>query len=175
MLSLLHCHYCLETFVDHQNFQTTSIHISATTLCKIILCTNNQLFHSFQTHPSVEVKKVKELFTQHFPEATTSATNDDGTKWLESVLENLKQQIVSNKSSLSNTTNSPIANNNHLNNSSDVDKSKLNGDTSNSSTSSPENEVVLLQNAQMKATVEEYKNIIAETVSWKRLCVYIVF
>lgn len=82
-------------------------------------------------------------------------------------------QLVSNKSSLNNTTNtSPIANNNnvtnnnHLNNNSVNNSSaSLNGD-SNSSTSSSvaENELVLLQNAQLKTTVEEYKNIIAETV-----------
>lgn len=81
-------------------------------------------------------------------------------------------QLVSNKSSLNNTSNtSPIANNNnvtnnnHLNNNSVNNSSALNGD-SNSSTSSSvaENELVLLQNAQLKTTVEEYKNIIAETV-----------
>lgn len=112
---------------------------------------------------------MKELFTQHFPEATSSATNDDGAKWLESALENLKQHIVSNKS-LSNTTNSPIANNvtnNHLNN---VDKKKLNssalnGDSNSSTSQNADSEVVLLQNAQLKTTVEEYKTIIAETVS----------
>lgn len=127
---------------------------------------------SFQTHPSVEVTKVKELFTQHFPEATAAPTTDDGAKWLESVLENLKQHIVSNKS-LSNTTNSPIANNvtnNHLNNCRDVDKKKLNssalnGDSNSSTSQNAESEVVLLQNAQLKTTVEEYKTIIAETVS----------
>lgn len=115
---------------------------------------------------------MKELFTQHFPEATASATNDDGAKWLESALENLKQHIVSNKS-LSNTTNSPIANNvtnNHLNNCRDVDKKKLNssalnGDSNSSTSQNADSEVVLLQNAQLKTTVEEYKTIIAETVS----------
>jgi hypothetical protein len=119
------------------------------------------------------VTKVKDLFAKHFPD-TSSATSSDGdaSKWLESVLENLKMQLVSNKSSLNNTSNtSPIANNNnvtnnnHLNNNSVNNSSALNGD-SNSSTSSSvaENEFVLLQNAQLKTTVEEYKNIIAETV-----------
>lgn len=122
--------------------------------------------------------KVKDLFAQHFPEATSSTKSDgDDTKWLESVLENLKMQLVSNKSSLSNSTNtSPIANNNnvtnnnHLNNCSDVEKNNLNntatnGDSNSSTSSNSENELVLLQNAQLKTTVEEYKNIIAETVS----------
>lgn len=100
--------------------------------------------------------------------------------WLESVLENLKEQLVSNKSSRSNATStntSPIANNNnvtnnnHLNNCSDVETNKLNnsavnGDSNSSTSSAAENELVLLQNAQLKTTVEEYKNIIAETVSF---------
>ena len=125
------------------------------------------------------MKKVKELFTKHFPEVTLS--DAEGTQWLESVLENLKQQIVSNKSSLSNSTttnnnnnsNSPIANNvtnnNHLNNCSEVETNNLNNSAvngdSNSSTSSVADNELVLQNAQLKTTVEEYKNIIAETVS----------
>lgn len=120
------------------------------------------------------MKKVKDLFTQHFPEATSSISDGDVSKWLESALENLKLQLVSNKSSRSTSTNSSTANsvtnNNHLNNCSDVEKSNLNnsavnGDSNSSTSSAAENEVVLLQNAQLKTTVEEYKNIIAETVS----------
>lgn len=145
----------------------------------------NQIIHvffsfSFQTHPSVDVSKVKDLFAKHFPDAASTSNDDagDGSKWLESVLENLKVQlVVSNKSSRSGTsTNSPIANNNnvtnnnHLNNSSDVETNSLNnsavnGDSNSSTSSAAENELVLLQNAQLKTTVEEYKNIIAETVS----------
>jgi len=145
------------------------------------------------------VKKLKDLVVSYFPEAsptiatatTTSAAASDGadTKWLESVLENLKMQLVSNKSSKSTTTTtttttnssssaSPAANNlnnnNHLNNCSEVDTIKLthnnnavNGDSSKAS-SAAESELILLQNAQLKSTVEEYKNIIAETVSRAR-------
>lgn len=130
------------------------------------------------------MSKVKDLFTKHFPDAALLTKNDDAgdsTKWLESVLENLKVQLVSNKSSRSGTsTNSPIANNNnnvtnnnHLNNSSEVETNSLNnsavnGDSNSSTSSAAENELVLLQNAQLKTTVEEYKNIIAETVSLQK-------
>jgi hypothetical protein len=113
------------------------------------------------------VTKVKDLFAKHFPDTLPTSAEGDATKWLESALEKLK--IVSNKSSLNNTSsvaNNNVTNNNHLNNNSVNNSSAMNGD-SNSSTSSSvaENEVILLQNAQLKTTVEEYKNIIAETVS----------
>jgi hypothetical protein len=112
------------------------------------------------------MKKVKDLLIQYFPEAASSNSSDDETKWLQSVLENLKMQLVSNKSN--HTTPSSV---NHLNNCNDVELNNcnrtVNGDSPNSATSSSkaENELVLLQNAQLKTTVEEYKNIIAETVS----------
>lgn len=115
--------------------------------------------------------KVKDLFAKHFPDTLPASADGDDTKWLESTLEKLKMQIVSNKSSLNNTSpianNNNVTNNNHLNNNSVKDSSAVNGD-SNSSTSSSvaENELILLQNAQLKTTVEEYKNIIAETVSF---------
>lgn len=119
------------------------------------------------------MKTVKEIITQYFPDHCKSASaSDDETKWLKSVLENLKTQIVSNNQSNHST---PI-NANHLNNKNnsnfhEAEKTNssstkaLNGDTN--STSSPlsgENEIILLQNAQLRTTVEEYKNIISETV-----------
>ena len=114
--------------------------------------------------------KVKDLFAKHFPDTLPTSNDGDDTKWLESALEKLKMQIVSNKSGLNNTSpiaNNNVTNNNHLNNNSvNNNSTAVNGD-SNSSTSSSvaENEIVLLQNAQLKTTVEEYKNIIAETVN----------
>jgi hypothetical protein len=95
-------------------------------------------------------------------------------------------QLVSNKSnhssSNSTTTTSPSNANHHLNNnnnnnncSRDVENNNLNknsnnntlnGDKANFVSSSADNEIVLLQNAQLKTTVEEYKNIIAETVGF---------
>lgn len=146
----------------------------------------SSLNFSLQTHPSADLTKVKDLFAQHFPDVTSSTSHGvDDTKWLESALENLKMQLVSNKSSRSNTTStntSPIANNNnvtnnnHLNNISDVETNNLNnsavnGDSNSSTSSAAENEIVLLQNAQLKTTVEEYKNIIAETVSLSSTCI----
>lgn len=132
---------------------------------------------TFQIHPSVEATKVKYLLAKHFPETTSSMPDDrDDSKWLESVFENLKIQLVSNKSSRTSTNTSSIANNNnetnnnHLNNCSDVEtnnlnNSSVNGDSNSSASSTAESELVLFQNAQLKTTVEEYKNIIAETVS----------
>lgn len=133
---------------------------------------------SFQIQHSVDTPKVKDLLAKHFPEATSSIPHDgDDSKWLESILENLKMQLVSNKSSRTSTNTSPIANNNkatnnnHINNCSDVEtnnlnNSSVNGDSKSSTSSAAENDLVLFQNAQLKTTVEEYKNIIAETVSW---------
>lgn len=120
--------------------------------------------------------KVKNLFLKHFPDTTTTVSSTDDTQWLESVLENLKMQLVSNKSNHISSTSSS-SNAKHLNNNcSDVEKltnnnnnnSTLNGDSTNISTSkAADNELILLQNAQLKTTLEEYKNIISETVSWK--------
>lgn len=110
---------------------------------------------------------------KHFPEATASTLPDgeDGSKWLESALENLKTHLVSFKSSLSSTSsnvanNNNVTNNNHLTNRSDAESNNLNSAVNGDSRSSAaENELVLLQNAQLKTTIEDYKNIIAETVS----------
>lgn len=119
--------------------------------------------------------KVKDIFTKHFPEAAPSAVSEEeGTKWLDSALESLKSHIVSNKTSLNNTSSvsSPTANNvtnNHLNIRSEVEKSNLNNSAVNgdsNSSAAAANELMLLQNAQLKTTVEEYKNIIAETVNF---------
>lgn len=112
-----------------------------------------------QVRDNVEVKKFKDLIVEYFPDA---ASNDgDDTKWLTCVLENLKTQLVSNH----------LSKNNHLNNCTDVEKNKLNnnnavnGDSNSTpSSTSAENELILLQNAQLKTTVDDYKNIIAETV-----------
>lgn len=123
------------------------------------------------------MKTVKDLITQYFPDHVASAAaSDDEAKWLKSVLENLKTEIVSNNQS-NHSTPTPI-NANHLNNNSnnnchDVEKSNssstkaLNGDTNSTSSpsSSGDNEIILLQNAQLRTTVEEYKNIISETVN----------
>ncbi|KAG5681901.1 hypothetical protein PVAND_011306 [Polypedilum vanderplanki] len=123
---------------------------------------------------STEVKKVKEIFTRLFPELTsTLAADDENLKWLESVLENLKTQLASNKLNHISSTTTSSSNANHLkNNCSGVEinlnnnSSTLNGDNRNCSSSSvPDKEIILLQNAQLKSTVEEYKNIIAETES----------
>lgn len=121
----------------------------------------------------MDVKKVKDLIIQHFPDTPSAPSSDDGLKWLESVLENLKMQLVSNNQSNHNSSSSTTSssNANHLNNNgSDVDKNNLNnnsntlnGDSTNFT--SADNEIILLQNAQLKTTVDEYKNIIAETVS----------
>lgn len=118
---------------------------------------------------------VRNLVTQYFPDQSASvSTSDDETKWLKSVLENLKTQIVSNNQSNHSTPSTPITAN-HLNNNSsnnnchEVENSissstkALNGDTNSASTA--DNEIILLQNAQLRTTVEEYKNIISETVS----------
>lgn len=110
-------------------------------------------------------------------------------KWLKSVLENLKIQLASNNhSNHSNSTSSlninnanhhlnksanNVSNNNNTNNNcNDLEKNNintntLNGDTNStlsSSASCIDNELILIQNAQLKTTVDEYKNIIAETV-----------
>lgn len=117
---------------------------------------------------------VKDLITQYFPDhcVNVSSSNDE-TKWLKSVLENLKTAIVSNNQS-NHSTSSPI-NANHLNNNTnnchdDVErnnsstKTTLNGDT-NSTTSPSDNEsVILLQNAQLRKSIEDYKTIISDTV-----------
>lgn len=111
---------------------------------------------------------MKEVFVKYFPDVniTATATNSD-TEWLECVLENLRSQIVSNKSTTSIANN---VTNNHLNSncSDNFNNKPMNGDSSNSSKASSiaaENEIVLLENAQLKSKVEDYKNIIADTVS----------
>lgn len=117
----------------------------------------------------MDVSKLKDLITKYFPNTIVSL-NDD-TNWLENVLENLKLQLASNKTNLnSNTSSSSDAK--HLNNCSDLENNKLNSSTvnlngdTNSTSSKADNEMILLQNAQLKTTLEEYKNIISETVSF---------
>jgi hypothetical protein len=125
------------------------------------------------------VKTVKDLLVEYFPEQTSApAGSEDETKWLKSVLENLKTCIVSNnnKSNHNNnstsTSSSPI-NANHKTNSNSNNNchDNTNGDTNSTNLSSTslsasmDNELILLQNAQLRTSVEEYKNIIAETVS----------
>lgn len=108
---------------------------------------------------------------KYFPNIKVSS-NDD-TNWLENVLENLKLQLAaSNKTNLNSSTSSS-SDAKHLNNCSDLEKSKLNSSTvnlngdTNSTSSKADNEMILLQNAQLKTTLEEYKNIISETVSYR--------
>ena len=117
----------------------------------------------------MDVSKVKDLITKYFP--NTIVSSNDDTNWLENVLENLKLQLASNKTNLnSNTSSSSDAN--HLNNCSDLEKNKLNSSTvnlngdTNMTSSKADNEMILFQNAQLKTTLEEYKNIISETVSF---------
>lgn len=123
---------------------------------------------NFVTHQTVDVSKIKDLITKYFPNIKVSSHDD--TNWLENVLENLKLQLASNKTNLnSNTSSSSDAK--HLNNCSDLEKSKLKSNTvnlngdANSTSSKADNEMILLQNAQLKTTLEEYKNIISETES----------
>lgn len=113
-----------------------------------------------------ELSHIKDLFAKHFPDVSSSSittTADD--EWLDSVLEHLKSQIVSNKSS----TNAISVTNNHQNSncSDNFNNKPMNGDSSNSNntSSSSDNEKVLKQNAQLKSSVEEYKKIIADTES----------
>lgn len=108
---------------------------------------------------------MKDLFAKHFPDVSlSSSTTSSDDAWLDSVLENLKSQIVSNKSS----TNAISVTNNHQNSncSDNFNNKPLNGDSSNSNNATSENEKILKQNAQLKSSVEEYKKIIADTVSW---------
>lgn len=144
------------------------------------------LFSRLQVHANgIDVKTVKDLIVEHFPDYasfTVASSDDDETKWLKSVLENLKTQLVSNNQSNHNNSTSPSANhlnknnstnnNNNNNNFHEVEKNNstnaLNGDTNStlsSSASSMDNELILIQNAQLRTSVDEYKNIIAETVS----------
>ncbi|CAO1406429.1 unnamed protein product [Diamesa serratosioi] len=133
-----------------------------------------------------ELKKVKDLVVKYFPDmeiATGNSTTNTDQKWIEGVLENLKKQLVSNKTSKSSST---IANNNlnnktnnnhnnNNNNGSDVETNNINSNSSSNSvanggsngTATPfaDTEILLLQNAQLKSTVEEYKSIIADTES----------
>lgn len=116
----------------------------------------------------MDLSKVKDLITKYFPN-TIAPLNDD-TNWLENVLENLKLQLASNKTNLNSSTSSS-SDAKHLNNCNDLENNKLNSSTvnlngdTNSSSSKADNEMILLQNAQLKTTLEEYKNIISETVS----------
>lgn len=109
---------------------------------------------------------MKDLFAKHFPDVSMSSisTSSEG-EWLDSVLESLKSQIVSNKSS----TNAISVSNNHQNSncSDNFNNKPVNGDSSNSNNATSlasENEKILMQNTQLKSTLEEYKKIIADTV-----------
>lgn len=123
---------------------------------------------------------MKDLLVEYFPEQTSAiaaAGSDDESKWLKSVLENLKTCIVSNNKSNHNnnststsSSSSPINANHKTNsnsNNNNCHDNTHNGDTNSTtlSSASMDNELILLQNAQLRTSVEEYKNIIAETVT----------
>ena len=136
-----------------------------------------------------ELKKVKDLVVKHFPDtevATGNSTTNTDHKWIEGVLENLKKQLVSNKTSKSSSTiannnlnNKTNNNHNNNNNGSDLETNNINSNSSSNSvanggsngtaTPSADTEILLLQNAQLKSTVEEYKSIIADTVSFNMI------
>ncbi|XP_070509386.1 putative leucine-rich repeat-containing protein DDB_G0290503 isoform X2 [Chironomus tepperi] len=121
------------------------------------------------TQQTVDVSKVKDLISKYFP--NTIVSSNDDTNWLENALENLKLQLASSNKTNLNCNTSSSSNAKLLNNCSDLEKNKLNSSTvnlngdTNSTSSKADNEMILLQNAQLKTTLEEYKNIISETES----------
>ena len=125
------------------------------------------IFYTQTLESAVDAKAIKDLLNQHFPEHSAAVpASENVAKWMTSVLE----RIVSNNQSNHSTSTTPINANHHSNSSSnnnchDVNTTRtkaLNGDTN---PTSGDNEIILLQNAQLRNSVEEYKKIISETVS----------
>lgn len=141
---------------------------ATTNSLNVIADTKLSFYYSLQNHTNnSELSHMKDLFAKHFPDvALSSITTGSEDEWLDSVLENLKSQIVSNKSS----TNAISVTNNHQNSncSDNFNNKPMNGDSSNSNNATSEGEKfekILKQNTQLKSSVDEYKKIIADTVS----------
>lgn len=103
---------------------------------------------------AAEQAKTKDLLLKHFPDITSPA--GDHHSWLDKALDAVKATTTNHLST------------NNFNSSSNSDK-VANHVTNNgncvATPSNAESEVLLLQNAQLQTTVDEYKTIIADTVS----------
>lgn len=124
-------------------------------------------FYVIQDHSNgngIDAKTIKDLIVEYFPDYAASETSNDETVWIKNTLKNLKTQL--NNNSTSNSLKSSTAtSNNFLGIEKNNGTSTPNGDTNSTASLSNDNgEMLILQNAQLKTTVEEYKNIIAETV-----------
>lgn len=104
---------------------------------------------------AVEQAKTKDLLLKHFPDLSSSTAGDHHS-WLDKALEAVKATTTNHLST------------NNFNSSSNSDK-VANHVTNNgncvATPSNAESEVLLLQNAQLQTTVDEYKTIVADTVS----------
>lgn len=113
-----------------------------------------------------EQTRTRELLLKYFPEIPTNSPVVDFTQWLEFVCSFLKKEstiIHSNEGCNGNNTN---MNDHHKTENISEDVKRHNASSVNGGdTYDKTNEILLLQNAQLQKSLDEYKNIVADTVS----------
>lgn len=115
-----------------------------------------------------EQRRTKDLLTNLLPHLPSNGPTEFN-KWLEFITSFIKNE----RKEAAAITHSNNHNNSRVNNSKDV--ASVNGNEESNSTSSSSNasggdvnnscEVLLLQNAQLQKSLDEYKSIVADTVS----------
>lgn len=117
-----------------------------------------------------EQRRTKDLLNNLLPQLPSNGPTEFN-KWLEFITSFIKNEIKEAAAATSAITHSNNHNNSRVNNSKDI--TSVNGnEESNSSSSSASGgdinnscEVLLLQNAQLQKSLDEYKSIVADTVS----------
>lgn len=120
-----------------------------------------------------EQRRTKDLLTNLLPHLPSNGPTEFN-KWLEFITSFIKNEKKEAAAAASAITHSNNHNNSRVNNSKDV--ASVNGNEESNSTSSSSNasggdvnnscEVLLLQNAQLQKSLDEYKSIVADTVSY---------
>lgn len=124
-----------------------------------------------------DISRTKQVFERLFPDIPSGVEYDTWLNTVSSHIENLQQQQLTTQANQQNSTKrkaaATIDANNHQNGD-DEDSSSEENITGNGTHHykqdngvklSPSTEELVLQNAQLKTTVDEYKLIVADTVS----------
>lgn len=121
----------------------------------------------FFQHPPIQQQiedeqiRTKQILERLFPDCPTGPT--DYHQWIDHIATYIEQRNVAHLKQ---------QNNNSANNSSEIISTKNhinNSDMHSDSTLTAATEDLILQNAKLQATVDEYKTIVAETVSKSKL------
>lgn len=114
-----------------------------------------------------EQTRTKEILERLFPDA--SAGPDSYQEWIEHIAAHIEQYIANNNNLINNTkqlnyNNSSAYNNSESNSTNHINSSENNTSDTKTTASSSSTEDLILQNAKLQTTVDQYKTIVADTV-----------